>query len=304
MLERLARRAVTLSAATLASRPTSAFPFLGSAGSFSPCNAGLDDGVRGRRGFAASASQAASGSGDSPPSSLPAGGRPWPVERGWRAATPWAPASPFAAAGGRPFSTSGFGSSASSGSSSGGGGGGGGGGGPSLSDAERLLGFSYRYARDSPGRHYVLDTLDLSRQFERSGLTSAQAEGVARAVSGSVLASLERVQEVYATKANLNMSELETRALWDREKHEFRTTVGADLTALKRDNERLRGEIDKVRQEIRWEVEKLTASQRLDLNLEKGRLRDEVARVEAKVTDSDVKAASKVRAQCSEAEEA
>ena len=42
--------------------------------------------------------------------------------------------------------------------------------------------------------------------------------------------------------------------------------------------------MDKIRQEIRWEVDKLTSSQRLDLNLEKGRLRDEVARVETKAS--------------------
>lgn len=43
-----------------------------------------------------------------------------------------------------------------------------------------------------------------------------------------------------------------------------------------RDTERLTTNLGNLRNEIRYEVEKLTASQRLDLNLEKGRMRDEL----------------------------
>lgn len=48
------------------------------------------------------------------------------------------------------------------------------------------------------------------------------------------------------------------------------------LASLMRDTERLTTNLGNLRNEIRYEVEKLTASQRLDLNLEKGRMRDEL----------------------------
>eukprot|EP00887_Chlorella_sp_A99_P003906 scaffold11.g3906.t1 len=48
------------------------------------------------------------------------------------------------------------------------------------------------------------------------------------------------------------------------------------VATFTRDTERLQSNLEKVRSEIRYEIDKLTASQRLDLNLEKGRMRDEL----------------------------
>lgn len=73
-----------------------------------------------------------------------------------------------------------------------------------------------------------------ARQLEAgSGLTQSQAEGVARHVAAVAYSVLERVGDAYASKSNLERSELEQRAAWEGFKNEFRTTVGADLVALK-----------------------------------------------------------------------
>ena len=44
--------------------------------------------------------------------------------------------------------------------------------------------------------------------------------------------------------------------------------------AMRHANESLVGETDKLRQDLKYNIDRITQSQKLDLNLEKGRLRD------------------------------
>jgi len=56
-----------------------------------------------------------------------------------------------------------------------------------------------------------------------------------------------------------------------------------DFSLMNTNNERLVSEIEKVRQRQREEIARTQAGVRLDLNLEKGRIRDEAATQELKV---------------------
>uniref|UniRef100_A0A804IU63 Mitochondrion protein n=2 Tax=Musa acuminata subsp. malaccensis TaxID=214687 RepID=A0A804IU63_MUSAM len=58
---------------------------------------------------------------------------------------------------------------------------------------------------------------------------------------------------------------------------------------LQRETEKLRVDIDKMRSELRYEIDKVTAGQRLDLNLERGRIRDELAKQSAETTELTTK---------------
>jgi len=69
-------------------------------------------------------------------------------------------------------------------------------------------------------------------------------------------------------------SELQTQ-----DKNEFATT--------KNEHDRLTVEIERLRQKFREEVNKIQASVRLDLNLEKGRIRDESSVHELKIKETD-----------------
>ncbi|GFY94450.1 coiled-coil 90B-like protein [Actinidia rufa] len=57
------------------------------------------------------------------------------------------------------------------------------------------------------------------------------------------------------------------------------------FSLLQRETEKLRNDIEKMRSELRYEIDKVTAGQRLDLNLERGRIRDELANQNAETTD-------------------
>ncbi|KAH9291571.1 hypothetical protein KI387_043244, partial [Taxus chinensis] len=57
------------------------------------------------------------------------------------------------------------------------------------------------------------------------------------------------------------------------------------FSSLQRGTEKLRTDIDRMRSELRYEIDKVTAGQRLDLNLERGRVRDELANQSAETSN-------------------
>jgi hypothetical protein len=68
---------------------------------------------------------------------------------------------------------------------------------------------------------------------------------------------------------------------------ELQTLDKNEFTTTKNEHDRLTVEIEKLRQKFREEVSKIQASVRLDLNLEKGRIRDESSVHELKIKETD-----------------
>jgi hypothetical protein len=72
-------------------------------------------------------------------------------------------------------------------------------------------------------------------------------------------------------------------------KSELQLTEKHDLTMIKAENDRLFTDIEKLRQRLREEVSRTQAGVRLDLNLEKGRIREEASRQELKMKEVDTR---------------
>ncbi|TYH94858.1 hypothetical protein ES332_A12G067300v1 [Gossypium tomentosum] len=64
-----------------------------------------------------------------------------------------------------------------------------------------------------------------------------------------------------------NLSKLKSEVQGSQEHH---------FSLLQHENEKLQHDIEKMRSELRHEIDKVTAEHRLDLNLERGRIRDEL----------------------------
>lgn len=62
-----------------------------------------------------------------------------------------------------------------------------------------------------------------------------------------------------------------------------------DYSLLKAENDRLLSDVEKLKQRLREEVSRTSAGVRLDLNLEKGRLRDELTARELKIREVDTR---------------
>jgi hypothetical protein len=67
-----------------------------------------------------------------------------------------------------------------------------------------------------------------------------------------------------------------------------------DFTLMKTENERLMTDVEKLKQKLREEITRTTAGVRLDLNLEKGRIRDESSVHALKIKEVDTRIESEI----------
>ena len=63
---------------------------------------------------------------------------------------------------------------------------------------------------------------------------------------------------------------------------------------MKSENERLQSDVEKLKQRLREESTRVLAGVRLDLNLEKGRIRDESSQQELKIKEVDTRIESEI----------
>ncbi|MBA0782517.1 hypothetical protein Gotri_000394 [Gossypium trilobum] len=156
-------------------------------------------------------------------------------------------------------------------------------------------------------RAFLVDTLALVRSLEAQGVPSKQAEAITSAITEVLNDSLENVSQSFVSKAEMQKSEMLQEANLSKFKSEVKSSqikkevkkmkVGMTnlvlmvnyeehhFSMLQRETEKLRGDIEKMRSELRYEIDKVTAGQRLDLNLERGRIRDELANQNAETTN-------------------
>ncbi|TYK16694.1 protein FMP32 [Cucumis melo var. makuwa] len=114
-------------------------------------------------------------------------------------------------------------------------------------------------------RLFLVDTLALVRKLEGQGVPSNQAEAITAAITEVLNDSLENISHSFVSKGEMQK--------------------GHHFSLLGHETEKLRNDIEKMRSELRYEIDKVTAGQRLDLNLERGRIRDELANQNAETTN-------------------
>ncbi|KAI3780844.1 hypothetical protein L2E82_10837 [Cichorium intybus] len=130
----------------------------------------------------------------------------------------------------------------------------------------------------------LVDTLALVRRLEAQGVPSKQAEAITSAITEVLNDSLENVADTFVSKADMQKTVMLQEAHLGKFKSEVHSAQEHHFSMLQRETEKLRTDIDKMRSELRYEIDKVTAGQRLDLNLERGRIRDELANQNAETT--------------------
>lgn len=134
-------------------------------------------------------------------------------------------------------------------------------------------------------RLFLVDTLALVRSLEAQGIPSKHAEAITTAMTEVLNDSLENVAESFVTKTDMQKSEMLQDANLAKFKSEVQNSQEHHFSMLQRETEKFKSDIDKIRSELRYEIDKVNAGQRLDLNLERGRIRDELANQNTETTN-------------------
>ncbi|XP_074587367.1 protein FMP32, mitochondrial-like [Curcuma longa] len=138
--------------------------------------------------------------------------------------------------------------------------------------------FSSQLVKTNGNRAYLVDTLALVRRLEAQGLPTKQAEAITSTITEVLNDSLENVAQSFMSKSEMDKIEMVQESNLSKFKSEMKSTQEHHFALLQRETEKLRGDIENLRRELKYEVDKVTAGQRLDLNLERGRMRDELAK--------------------------
>ncbi|KAK9691016.1 hypothetical protein RND81_09G170500 [Saponaria officinalis] len=125
-------------------------------------------------------------------------------------------------------------------------------------------------------RAFLVDTLAMVRSLEKEGIPSKQAEAITSAITGVLNDTLENVSYSFVSKGEMQKTELIQDGNISKFKTEVQSSQDHHFALLQRETEKLQGDIEKLQRELKYEIDKVTAGQRLDLNLEKGRIREEL----------------------------
>ncbi|EPS65794.1 hypothetical protein M569_08983, partial [Genlisea aurea] len=131
-------------------------------------------------------------------------------------------------------------------------------------------------AKSNGKRLFLVDTLALVRRLEAQGLPSKQAEAITSAITEVLNDSLENISYSFVSRAELQKNEMTQESNLSKFKTEVRGSQEHHFSLLQHETEKLKSDIEKMRSELKYEIDKVTAGQRLDLNLERGRIRDEL----------------------------
>ncbi|KAH7833922.1 hypothetical protein Vadar_011069 [Vaccinium darrowii] len=140
-------------------------------------------------------------------------------------------------------------------------------------------------AKPDGNRVCLVDTLALVRSLEAQGVPSKQAEAITAAITEVLNDSLQNVAHSFVSKGQMEKVSMAQDANLDKFKSEVQSSQEHHFSLLQRETEKLRHDIEKMRNELRYEIDKVTAGQRLDLNLERGRIRDELTNQNTETTN-------------------
>ncbi|KAG2453037.1 hypothetical protein HYH02_002372 [Chlamydomonas schloesseri] len=142
--------------------------------------------------------------------------------------------------------------------------------------------------RQAVSNHLLVDTLELSKSFEKAGLPRDTAEKLAKDITTLIVLNKEKMEGTFVKTVVLEKSILEQESKIQSFKSELQKTQDMHQATVNKEMERQQNFLDKMKAEIRHEIDKLSASQRLDLNLEKGRMRDDLQGIRDKSTDLQI----------------
>ncbi|XXG86054.1 hypothetical protein AAC387_Pa11g1031 [Persea americana] len=141
-----------------------------------------------------------------------------------------------------------------------------------------------QHVKSNGNRAFLVDTLALVRRLEAQGIPSVQAEAITAAITEVLNDSLENVAQSFVSKGEMQKIEMIQESNISKFKAQVQSSQEHHFSLLQRETEKLRTDIDRIRSELRYEIDKVTAGQRLDLNLERGRIRDELANQSAETS--------------------
>ncbi|RKP14182.1 hypothetical protein BJ684DRAFT_19390 [Piptocephalis cylindrospora] len=151
-----------------------------------------------------------------------------------------------------------------------------------------------RYSAPSSQKPQHFDTYRLVKALEREGFDQKQSEAIMRCLSAVVNESIGQLTEEMVTKGEQERSAYTYKVDFAQLKSEIQMLERNDFSLVRQDTERLEGEIEKLKQKLREEITRTQSGVRLDMNLDKGRIRDEAGAQDVRINEAAIKVETEI----------
>ncbi|CAO0802664.1 unnamed protein product [Mucor circinelloides] len=153
---------------------------------------------------------------------------------------------------------------------------------------------SFSTNRIQMNQQYHFDTFKFVERLEKANFTRQQSESIMKALRKVIGESMTELTKPMVTKAEQEKAIYMYKVDFAHLKSEIQLLEKNDFSIMKAENERLQAQVEKLRQRLKEEIVRAQANVRLDLNLEKGRVRDEASGQEIKMKETDTRIESEI----------
>ncbi|KAG0674841.1 hypothetical protein C6P40_002004 [Pichia californica] len=145
---------------------------------------------------------------------------------------------------------------------------------------------AFKYAVKGPKFNTQLFIEDIIKDGK---FTEEQAQIASKIIADSINDGIELYASNLISREVLNKMSYKQKVDFAKLKGELQMIDKSDFNSIKNENERLRSELEKMRIKFKEEINKSLSSVRLDLSLEKGRIREESSIYDLKIKETDTR---------------
>lgn len=135
-------------------------------------------------------------------------------------------------------------------------------------------------------RKLTFDTHALVRELETHGFDKVQAETIVSALATLTNASIDTVYRDMVTRAQQEITVQQIMAHLDSIRKDMVILEKSEFATLRAENEKMKIELEHVRQHLLNETNRISADAKLDMNLERSRLTDLFTEQEKKLMEA------------------
>ncbi|ODV87786.1 hypothetical protein CANARDRAFT_173687 [[Candida] arabinofermentans NRRL YB-2248] len=125
--------------------------------------------------------------------------------------------------------------------------------------------------------------------MKASGFTSDQSQVAVSIISNAINNGIDQYATNLIPKEALSRMSYKQKVDFAKLKGELQMIDKSEFNSLRNEHERLRSDLEKMRTKFKEEINKSLSSVRLDLNLEKGRIREESSIYDLKIKETDTR---------------
>lgn len=146
-----------------------------------------------------------------------------------------------------------------------------------------------RFSAQTYRARKYFDTLQLVEQLEREGFTKQQSLTIMQALHTVLEENFYDLTRTMVTKEEQERISYTQKEEFSQLRSELQALGKNDLASTRQDCDRIATNIEKLKGIFREEINHTLANVRLDLNLEKGRIREQNTVLELKIKETDTR---------------